>query len=76
MSQQNVEIARRIFERWARGDFRGGSDDLDPEVVFIVRPPFPEPAKVVGPTGIAEYMRGFLKQWTGFAVDATGNLGL
>jgi ketosteroid isomerase-like protein len=72
MAQESVEVVRRILDRWASGDFRAGADELDPEVVFIVRPPFPEPAEVVGPAGITDYMRGFLKQWMGFTVEATG----
>jgi len=72
MSQENVEIVRRILAEWARGDFRAGADDLDPEVVFIVRPPFPEPASVIGAAGISDYMRGFLEQWTGYEIEATG----
>ena len=72
MPQENVEIVRQILAKWAQGDFRGGADDLDPEVLFIVRPPFPEPAEVVGPAGISDYMRGFLEQWTGHTIEATG----
>jgi ketosteroid isomerase-like protein len=72
MSQENVETVRRILARWAQGDFRGGADELDPEVLFVVRPPFPEPATVVGPAGISDYMRGFLEQWTGYSIEAMG----
>jgi ketosteroid isomerase-like protein len=58
MAQESVEVVRRILDRWASGDFRAGADELDPEVV--------------GPAGITDYMRGFLKQWMGFTVEATG----
>ena len=30
MSQENVEIVRRIFDGWATGDFGAGLTDLDP----------------------------------------------
>jgi ketosteroid isomerase-like protein len=33
MSEENVEIVRRVYEYWARGDFRG-TDPFDPEVDF------------------------------------------
>ena len=31
MSQENVELVRRIFEGWSRGDFSVGADLLAPE---------------------------------------------
>jgi ketosteroid isomerase-like protein len=33
MSQENVEIVRRVYEQWGRGDF-SATDFLDPEVVY------------------------------------------
>jgi ketosteroid isomerase-like protein len=72
MSQENVEIVRRIFDGWATGDFGAGLTDLDPGVIFVVRRPFPEPVETVGPTGIREYMRGFLDNWETYAVEARG----
>jgi ketosteroid isomerase-like protein len=33
MSQENVEIVRRVYEQWARGDF-SATDFFDPEVVY------------------------------------------
>jgi ketosteroid isomerase-like protein len=48
MSEENVEVVPRIFESWAEGDFRGGADELDPDVMFVVRKPFPEPGTVIG----------------------------
>jgi ketosteroid isomerase-like protein len=70
MSQENVEVVRRIFDSWAKGDFRGGVDDLDPHVLFIVRPPLADPAVRVGPEGIGNYMREFLRQWVGYVIEA------
>jgi ketosteroid isomerase-like protein len=69
MSQENVEIVRHIFDGWATGDFGAGFTDLDPDVVFVVRRPFPEAVKTVGPNGIRDYMRRFLENWETFAVD-------
>jgi ketosteroid isomerase-like protein len=70
MSQENVEVVRRIFDGWATGDFGAGFSDLDPEVAFVVRHPFPEAVSTVGPAGIGEYMRGFLDNWESYAVEA------
>jgi ketosteroid isomerase-like protein len=70
MSQDNVEIVRRMFDSWARGDFRAGSDDLDPHVTFVVRSPFPESGVVHGPEGVRKYMYGFLEQFDQLAIEA------
>ena len=34
MSQENVEIVRRLYEYWARGDFSATTGFFDPEVVY------------------------------------------
>jgi hypothetical protein len=34
MSQENVEIVRRAFDRWNRGDREIRADEIDPELEF------------------------------------------
>ena len=70
MSQDNVQTVRRIFDGWTAGDFGAGFTDLDPDVVFIVRHPFPEAVETAGPNGIRDYMRRFLDNWKSYAVEA------
>jgi len=70
MSQENVEIVKRIFERWAAGDFVAGLTDLAPDAAFVVRHPFPEAVETAGWEGIREYMRRFLDNWESYAVEA------
>jgi ketosteroid isomerase-like protein len=70
MSEESVQIVRRIFEGWAVGDFGAGLADLDPDVVFVVRQPFPEAVETTGADGIREYMRRFLDNWESYAVEA------
>jgi ketosteroid isomerase-like protein len=70
MSRENVEIVRRICDRWAAGDFGAGLADLDTHVVFVVRPPFPESAVVFGADGVRDYMGRFLEGWERYAVEA------
>jgi ketosteroid isomerase-like protein len=70
MSLENVGIVRRVFEGWAVGDFGAGLADLDPDVVFVVRPPFPDAVETAGPDRIREYMRRFLDNWESYAVEA------
>jgi ketosteroid isomerase-like protein len=61
---------RRIFDGWAAGDFGAGFADLDPDVVFVVRRPFPEAVETAGPAEIRDYMRRFLENWETYAVEA------
>jgi ketosteroid isomerase-like protein len=70
MSQENVEIVRRIYEEWATGDFRASFDDLDPHIVFIVGPDFPDAGVFNGTEGVREYMRRFLEQWDRYTLTA------
>jgi ketosteroid isomerase-like protein len=57
MSQRNIEIVRRIYERWGRGDFRAGVELYDPYVLFVLRPEFPDAGAYCGPDEIRRYMR-------------------
>jgi ketosteroid isomerase-like protein len=34
MSEENVEVVRRVFDAWNRGDFNAGMELMDPEVVI------------------------------------------
>jgi ketosteroid isomerase-like protein len=57
MSKKNVEIVRRIYERWGRGDFRAGTELYDPFVLLVLRPEFPDAGAYCGPDEIRRYMR-------------------
>ena len=70
MARDNVEALRAVYDEWARGNFRAGQDLLDPDVVFSLRPEFPDAAKYHGPTGLRDYMRGFLAAWDDLTITA------
>lgn len=70
MSEENVEIVRRVFERWSQGDFRANVDLIDPHVVLVLRPDFPDAGAYLGPDGVAAYTRGFLEPWTRITIEA------
>jgi len=70
MSQDNVDMVRKVFDRWSEGDFRAGVDLFDPHVVLILRPGFPDGGAYHGPEGVATYMRGFLEAWTHVTMKA------
>jgi ketosteroid isomerase-like protein len=63
MPETNVEIVRQVYERWARGDFRGGTEIFDPWVVLVMRPEFPDAGAYLGLEKISGYMRRFLEGW-------------
>ena len=71
MSQENVEIVRRIYSEWGRGNFREGVELYDPHVLLVVRPEFgPASGVYCGPDEIARYMRDvFLVEWDGAVIE-------
>jgi len=69
MSQENVEIVRRIYAHWGRGDFRAGVELYDPNILLILRPEFPEAGVYRGLDEIRSYMRkDFLKDFDSAAI--------
>ncbi len=70
MTQEHVEVLRRVYERWGEGDFRAGVELYDPHAVFVQRPEFPHSGVYVGPEQVAGYMRELLEAWTNFTIAA------
>jgi ketosteroid isomerase-like protein len=69
MSQANVEIVRQIYDRWARGDFRAGTERYDPYVLLVLRAEFPDAGAYRGEAEIGKYMReDFLADWEGASI--------
>ena len=69
MSRENVEVVRRIYERWADGDFRAGVELYDPNILLVLRPEFPEAGVYRGLDEIGSYMRkDFLKDFDNAAI--------
>jgi uncharacterized protein len=70
MSQENVEIVRRIFEEWEHGNFRS-TDYLDPEVAFKwVNPLLTPGGKTRGIAELTERVTRFLEAWDGLTASA------
>ena len=57
MSRRNVEIVRKVYEHWGRGDFRAGANLYDPYMLLVLRPEFPDAGAYCGPDEIRTYMR-------------------
>jgi ketosteroid isomerase-like protein len=70
MARDNVEALRAVYDEWARGNFRAGEDLLDPDVLFSLRPEFPDAASYHGPNGVRDYMRAFLTAWDDLTITA------
>ena len=68
MSQENVEIVRRMVEAYVSGDFETALAAYDPEVEFDVSIR-PEGEVYRGPEGVAEAMRTWTGKWDDFRVE-------
>lgn len=64
MSQVNVEIVRRTYAEWKRGNLQAGVELFDPEIVFeAFMPDSSERVLVHGPEEVEAFMREWLLQW-------------
>jgi ketosteroid isomerase-like protein len=70
MSQENVEVVRRVYERFSEGDFPASVDLFDPHVLLVLGPGFFEAGTYLGPEAIAAYTRVLLEPWTQLTLDA------
>ena len=64
MSSENVEIVRRIYEGWSRGDY-SNAEFFDEDIEFDMVD-WPHPAKSRGVAAMAETWRTTLGAWTDF----------
>ena len=70
MSRENVEVVRRIYGEWARGNLRAGIELFDPGIVFeSFIPDASERVVVEGPENVERFMREFLAQWRDFRIS-------
>ena len=65
-----MEVVRRILAQWAKGNFdEEAIAALDPDVVFVVRPEFPEFGVFLGLDGLADFTRRFFAQWERYTLE-------
>lgn len=64
MSEKDVEIVRRVFDRWARGDFSEGHA-FHPDVEFELVD-WPEPARTRGLDAMRRAWMATLSAWDDF----------
>ena len=82
MSQENVEIVRKVYDAWSASDPSQAFDLLDPEVVWEAIEDAPDAGTYCGHSGVKGYMDDWLQDFEGFAfefsqpVEADGRLVL
>jgi ketosteroid isomerase-like protein len=75
MSEERVEAVRAIYDRFAEGDFAGSLEHVDPRVLFVLPPGFPESGTYLGIEAVGEYTREFLEPWDRIAIAAEELIG-
>ena len=63
MSQENVEIVRRIFDAWSSGDLVAARALLHPEIEWHDPPQQPGAAVRHGHAGVEESIRNWVSAW-------------
>jgi ketosteroid isomerase-like protein len=76
MSQANVEVVRRIWDAWLRGDLPGLFDNFDPEVVWDTSHfhDWPE-AAYHGIEGAGRFLTEWLEVWADYELDVDDVIG-
>jgi ketosteroid isomerase-like protein len=69
MSQQNLELVRRVYEGWARGDFTQG-EAFHPEIEFEMVD-WPHQTSVRGIEAMGRAWRATLSAWDDFRARPT-----
>ena len=64
-----VDVVRRIYEEWGRGNFREGLELYDPHAVFV-EGIGPDGGVYYGVDAIKSFMRGFLGAWAQVTITA------
>jgi ketosteroid isomerase-like protein len=63
MTDENVEVVKRIEDAWNDGDLSGFLDFFDEYVVMVPVPNHPEPEPVHGREGVLEFSERWLAPW-------------
>jgi ketosteroid isomerase-like protein len=73
MSRQNVEVVRKSFDAYQRGDWERVVRDADPDIEVIQPPDFPDARSYHGHSGLVEVLRWWPSQWERFPCRADGS---
>jgi ketosteroid isomerase-like protein len=82
MSQENVEVARGVFDAWKAGDMEAVRDLYDPDVIVRPLEGWPEPGPLVGRDAVMRQAEQQRDTWDADAlelisdfIDAADRLG-
>jgi uncharacterized protein len=70
MSQENVDVVRRSFEAYVRGDVRASLADFDPDVVTRRVAPAPDPQAYHGHDGLLQIVSDWTQDFDRFVATA------
>ena len=63
MSQENLEVARGVFDAWTAGDMEAVRDLYDPDVVVRPLEGWPEPGPFVGREAVMRWFEQLRETW-------------
>ena len=63
MAQENVEVVRRVYEAWARGEFPGPAELLDPKIEYVNPAGAVEPGTRHGLDAFAQTVEKVFEGW-------------
>jgi ketosteroid isomerase-like protein len=69
MSDENVEIVRRAYEAWNRGDGDAAIELLDPDVKWSLPPHFPDAETWHGRDRVVDGLREMMASWESLQMD-------
>jgi uncharacterized protein len=69
MSRDNVEIVRRAFEAWNRGDPESALELLDPDIEWRLPPNFPDADAWHGRDAVVQGLAAVAGSWDEFRVE-------
>jgi ketosteroid isomerase-like protein len=69
MSQENVEIVRRSFEAFLRGDFDGAMQAFHPDIAYDLTRISPDGEVFEGHEGVRTGMRRWLGAWDDYRME-------
>jgi ketosteroid isomerase-like protein len=76
MSQESVEIVRRLYDAFARADFEMALSYLDPEIEFSQPPEMPGGGTYHGPEGVINGLAKWLGAWDDYVVQVQDMIDL
>jgi uncharacterized protein len=69
MSQANVDVVRRAYEAWNRGDAYAASEFLSPDIEWEMPPNLPDPETWRGREAVIRGLEGLSESWEELVAD-------